>query len=135
MANVLRGLRMDVDAYPLSDLSVHVVREKVSNSALNELMEAGWTIMATWIEDPNATIILDDYITDISIRLGKRDERIILLSDVPMAVMPDVVPNIDANTPGESAQITTGVKGWAGVFKIRQRAKVEYVELAILSKM
>ncbi|KAK5162688.1 uncharacterized protein LTR77_011241 [Saxophila tyrrhenica] len=101
---------LKTNAYPFSDLNVHVAKGKVTTSVVDQLMDAGWTIMATWIEDEARSTVLDDYITDVSIRFGMDDERIILVADLPLAMAMDVVANIDADIPGDNPMIITGMK-------------------------
>ncbi|KAK6436907.1 hypothetical protein LTR95_006911, partial [Oleoguttula sp. CCFEE 5521] len=99
-----------MNTYPLSDLSVHVAKGKTDINILNRLMDTGWTIMATWIEDENKSIVLDNCVTDISMRLGMEYERIIMVADLPLGVAMGVVANIDADIPGDNPMIITGMK-------------------------
>jgi DNA polymerase elongation subunit (family B) len=99
-----------MDAYPFSDLHVHVAKGKTPVQTLDRLMDMDWTIMATWIQDEDKSIVFDNTVIDVSIRLGMEDERIILLVDLPLAVAYDVVENIDADIPGDNPAIITGMK-------------------------
>ncbi|KAK1809908.1 hypothetical protein LTR12_015732 [Friedmanniomyces endolithicus] len=99
-----------MNAYPHSDLFVHVTKGKTPIQTLDALMDIGWTIMATWIADESKSTIMDNHVTDVSIRLGIEYERIIMVVDLPLGVALGVVANIDADIPGDNPMIITGMK-------------------------
>lgn len=114
MSHDIHSIFLDEDlvknAYPLSDLCILQVKNKTSIDKLNELMDMGWTIMSTWIESDVLYVKSETDIFDISMRLGKETTRLILVTDVPTAMALDVIPNMDADNPGDNPDIITGMK-------------------------
>ncbi|XP_044715186.1 DNA polymerase family B domain-containing protein [Hirsutella rhossiliensis] len=76
--------------YPLSDLDIYLVRTKTTITNLDELMDLGWVIISSWIEDESISKSWDNIITDVSFR--------------------EVVVNLDADDPGASPEIITNMR-------------------------
>ena len=51
----------------------------------------------------------NDTVTNVFIRLGKSITRIIMSTDVPIAVAEYVIPNLDADEPGARPEIISGM--------------------------
>lgn len=109
-----------VNSHIASDLNVNVVLSKVEVDKLDKVMDMGWVIMASWIDDTVMDMHTETFVTDISFRLGKDTRRIIMTTDVPLAVPWDTIPNIDADDPGSMPEITTGMR--TKVSKLRAAA-------------
>ena len=97
---VFTPLAVNMDLYPMSDLNVSIVKTKVPIKQLDVIMDMGWSIMSTWIEDESINMCWGNLVTDISIRLGKGISRVILTTDIPMSMAMESIPNLDADEPG-----------------------------------
>ena len=49
-------------------------------------MDTGWVIMSTWIVRDESMVHLEDLVTGVSFRLGKGTTRVILTTDITIAV-------------------------------------------------
>lgn len=74
------------------------------------IMDVGWTVMATWIDNNDESMVIGPTLTNVSFRLGKGIVRLILVTDVYIAAAADVIPNMDADESGESPETITGFK-------------------------
>ncbi|KAH8157951.1 hypothetical protein CIB48_g10296 [Xylaria polymorpha] len=108
--DVLSNRTVVRNAYPMGDLNINVVMEKVLIDEVNALMDLGWVVLSTWFEDETATTVWDTMITDVRFRLAKGTMRIILTTDVPMPMATDILVNIDADDPGSTAEIITNIR-------------------------
>ncbi len=110
LADTLLGVSLKVDAFPHSDLTVTFVLEKIGVGLLDTLMDDGWVIMSSWIENPTAVRDEEDVVEGISFRLGLYTARVILTTDVPIGTPWDKVPNIDADFDTSITSIVPGMK-------------------------
>ncbi|KAF4460195.1 DNA polymerase (pol2) [Fusarium albosuccineum] len=99
-----------MDAYPMSDLNIHVVRTKVAIDVVDTIMDMGWVVISTWIEDETTSKHWDNTVTDVSFRMAKGIDRVVLTTDVPLAIAWDTVVNIDSDDPGSSPEIITNLR-------------------------
>lgn len=97
-------------AYPISDLDIHLVKDKVTIDRLDAIMDAGWVIISSWIEDESISKNWDNTITDVSFRLAKDTSRVIIVTDVPLSFANNVVINLDADDPGSNPEIITNMR-------------------------
>lgn len=110
IADVLGHVHVVDDECPLSPLEIYKVIQKISVSLLDDLMAMGWIIMNSWIE-PDAPITdRRTIINNILFRLGRGTERLVVTTDVPLILPPGVIPNLDADEPGDNPAIITGLK-------------------------
>lgn len=107
--NVFRETSISTHLYPLSDLNICIVKSKAVIDELNTIMDLGCVIITSWIEDESVSKSWDSMITDVSFRLAKNTTRIIVVTDVPLAVGKDVVVNLDADDPGTAPEIITNM--------------------------
>ncbi|KAL9122241.1 MAG: hypothetical protein Q9187_001193 [Circinaria calcarea] len=110
ISTIFRPESLETETYPISDLHIFVVRSKASIEQLDALMDMGWSIMTTWIEDKNMSMVWNSTVTDVSIRLGKNSARVVMVTDLPIAVGREIIPNLDADEPGTTNEIITGMR-------------------------
>lgn len=81
------------------------IEETLNNEMMIALMNVGWKIISSWIEDV-PRIRLDDptvFIPGISYRLGRGTDRLIVKADITVNTPGETVLNIDADRPGEKS--------------------------------
>ena len=107
---VLAGVSVIRNAYPDSDIVVSVVSDRVEIEKLNALMDGGWIVMCTWIEDDYGYELGGIFVNDVMFRLGKGIQRLILKTDIPLPMPAETIPNIDADEPGSVPEIVGSMK-------------------------
>lgn len=110
LTNVFGASSVSTNEYPMSDLEICLVRTKATINQLNTIMDMGWVIISSWIEDESVSKSWDNTVTDVSFRLAKGNTRVILITDVPLALGRDVVINLDSDDPGSSPEIITNMR-------------------------
>ena len=105
IGTIFAGTPVIVNAYPDSDLTINVVTDRVDLAKVDELMDADWVIMCSWIEETDARAPVGVFVNDVMFRLGKGIERVILKTDVPLPMPMETIPNVDADEPGSVPEI------------------------------
>lgn len=89
------------------ELSIYEIKERLDNVDVIRLMNAGWVIISSWIDNP--TKIPSDVevlcVYGISFRLGRNTERLIVVADISVTSPKSVIPNVDADEPGSIIKI------------------------------
>ena len=113
-----------INSHPIGDLYIFTIRNKVETRKLHAIMDMGWVVMATWIENERNSIVMEPILTNVSFRLGKESMRIILMTNVYLGVADTIIPNLDADEPGVTAELITGITTSIG--KLRASALSGY---------
>lgn len=93
---------------PLPCLSKEInltrMMNRLDNFDLRRLMDAGWIIISSWIDDPVRIPMQIGTVTvnGISFRLARGSERMIVTADVSVDVPSIAILNIDADEPGSA---------------------------------
>jgi DNA polymerase elongation subunit (family B) len=109
IATIFADTPVIMNGYPDSDLVINVVTDRVNLTKMDELMDAGWVIMCSWIEEPDVRAPVGVFVNDVMFRLGKGNERVVLKTDVPLPVPMETIPNIDADEPGSVPDIVNAM--------------------------
>lgn len=98
-----------VDSIPSlnKEVKLYEIKERLNNAGVNKLMSVGWVIISTWIDNPIAVPLDTDvaYVYGISFRMGRTNERLIVIADISVTRPRDVIPNVDSDEPGSAAKI------------------------------
>lgn len=104
---------MDKDRYEYSvrttmaQSKMYMVETVMGNSDLDRLMELGWIIISSWIQEPKLSWVENRTlnIERISFRLGRGDARMIVTANITVPIPDEILPNIDADEPGSVSGI------------------------------
>lgn len=138
MQHVLRyTLRMMDDwMYPFSDMhltplpcseeniSAYRVLKKLTNTEMDEALIAQWVIISSWIEPADMVRGEEDYVSNVSFRMGKENSRMIVTADLYIPVSSNPILNIDADNPGSAVAIVPSQFGES--MKLRMASMAGY---------
>lgn len=89
------------------EISLCKILDKLDNFDMRRLMDAGWVIISSWIDVVVKIPIQMGTVCvhNVSFRMGRGNDRMIVVSDISVDVPSNVILNIDANEPGSKVGV------------------------------
>jgi DNA polymerase elongation subunit (family B) len=84
-------------------INMYRMENLLDNRGMTMLMNAGWIIISSWMENVPRIPIDDEVVVvpSVSYRLARGSDRMIVNADIIVGMPDDTIVNIDADTPGE----------------------------------
>ncbi|KAI6986052.1 hypothetical protein KC359_g8907, partial [Hortaea werneckii] len=89
------------------EINLNKIEEKLDNFDMKRLMDAGWVIISSWIDNPIKIPLQVGTVCvyGISFRMGRLHDRLIVNADISVEVPTNWIPNLDATSPGSKTGI------------------------------
>ena len=107
--------KMSINAYPIlcssKDVKVYTIGETLNNEQMTGLMNVGWTVISSWIDNviPSSSDDTSVYVQGVGFRLARRSERLIVNANIVVNTPLHAIANMDSDEPGSAAKIVPSV--------------------------